>query len=437
MKELFQLVLPVVLTYVGITFMGFVDLLFVGRVSAAAIGAVGFGSSLFAWFLVFGMGLTSGLDFLISHAHGAKERQKQHLYLSQGLLLSFWGALPLTAVLVIISLHLEWFGINPEIREPAEKYSLILAFSLLPAYLFNVMRLYLTSMGIARPAMVLLLVGNVCNALVDYVLVLGRWGAPALGAEGSAWATLLSRVLMAVALAGYLLAWDKKNGNFIARLKIRYQKSMMRDLVKLGVPASLQMTFEVGVFAVATGLAARLSADEMAAHQIVLNTASMAFMVPLGIGTATAVLVGQALGRREFSGAAQMGWRGFRLGVGFMALSSATLFLFAEPILGIFTHDPHIILFGKNIIWIAALFQLSDGAQTVGTGALRGLGDTHSAMIYNLVGHWLIGLPVGTLLCFKWGWGLQGLWIGLSLGLTFVAGGVLLRWWQKTRFSVQ
>jgi MATE family multidrug resistance protein len=210
----------------------------------------------------------------------------------------------------------------------------------------------------------------------------------------------------------------------------------MRDLIRLGVPAALQMTFEVGVFALATGLAARWTAQDLAAHQVVLNIASLTFMVPLGVGAATAVLVGQSIGKKQVHEAIRMGWKGFALGVGFMSLSCAALLLFSDSILHLFTHDERIVWVGKSILLVAALFQLSDGTQTVGTGALRGLGDTQGAMFCNLVGHWLIGLPIGIYLGFYLGWGLKGLWIGLSLGLTAVAVGVLVQWFRKTKLAL-
>jgi MATE family multidrug resistance protein len=190
------------------------------------------------------------------------------------------------------------------------------------------------------------------------------------------------------------------------------------------------MSFEVGVFAAATALASRLSAQELAAHQVVLNTASMTFMVPLGISSATAVLVGQALGRNRMRQAARMGWKGLAYGIGFMAISSVSLLVFRHQILGVYTRDARVMEVGGQILLIAALFQLSDGAQTVATGALRGLGDTRTPMIVNLVGHWGIGLPVGIFLAFYRGWGLQGIWTGLSLGLTAVAVSLMWVWWR-------
>lgn len=425
-----RLVLPVVLTYLGIMAMGLVDLLFVGQVNAVSIGAVGVGTSLFTWFLMFSLGMMSGMDHLVSHAHGAKEAQKGLRYMGQGVLLSLGISIPLTVVLIILSLNLDWFGIHPDVLPAAKRYSFILSFSLLPVSVFNTLRIYLTAQGQPKHGMMMLLYGNLLNAGLDFLLVLGRWGFPRLEAEGTAWATLVSRVLMMLGLIWAVYRLQKRNSGLSEKsgLSFRYDSIYMKPLVRLGLPSAFQMVFEVGVFALATGLAARLSPADLAAHQIVLNLAGMAFMVPLGVGSAGAVLVAQALGRKQKEEVLRSGWKCFQLGVGFMAVSALLMLGFPDAVLGVFTQDPRVISVGKQILVVAALFQLSDGTQTVGTGILRGMGETHAAMFFNLVGHWLIGLPIGIYLCFWADWGLLGLWTGLSLGLTIVAVGVFVRW---------
>lgn len=422
MNEMIKLAVPVVMTYLGMMTMGLVDLLAVGRVGAVPLGAVGVGVSIFSWFLMFGLGLLMGLDYLISHAYGAGDREECHRAWAQGVILSVAISIPLTAAMFLIADHLEWLKINEEVARETAPFLKIIACSLLPLLLFTACRQQLQAMGVAKPAMVILIAANVVNALVNYVLVFGNWGAPALGATGSGFATLISRVWMMLAMGGYLIYWDRVHGgNLLAKLPFRFDARRMKRLIILGFPSAMQMLFEVGVFALSTTLAARLTAPELAAHQIVLNMASFTFMVPLGIGSATAVLVGQALGRGESSQAVRVGWRGIRLATGFMTLTCVLFLSFPDTLLHFYTGDSKVVEIGKGILLIAALFQLSDGAQTVATGALRGMADTRRPALANLGGHWLVGLPVGVYLCFEKGWGLQGIWIGLSLGLTLVA----------------
>ena len=422
------LALPVILTYLGIMLMGIVDLVFVGRVSASAMGAVGVGTSIFTWFMIFGIGLLAGLDYLVAFAEGAQRPQDGHRAMVQSLIATTLLSIPLTLAIFFVADHLDWLGVNAAVLPEARSYLQLIGPSLWPTLIFNANRQYLTAMNVAIPGMIVLFIANLLNALINYALVLGRLGAPAWGANGSAVATLVSRFAMMVAMSLYLLWWDRRHADFFRTLPFRYDGAVMREFLKLGLPSALQMTFEVGVFALSTTLAARLTAEALAAHQIVLNIASLTFMVPLGLSAATAILVGQALGRGDPSEAARMGWRGLAMGVSYMATSAAILFFFSGPILALFTSNETVIALASKVILIVALFQLSDGTQVVATGALRGLGDTRSSMIGNLFGHWAVGFPVGLYLCFYANWGIQGLWTGLSLGLTTVAAILLMAW---------
>ena len=432
-----QLALPVIATYLGFMLMGVVDILCVGRVSAEAIGAVGVGTSMFSWIMVFGVGLLAGLDYLVSFAQGAGRPEDGYRAFVQSVIASTLLSVPLTGLLVFIAFHLSWIGVNPAVRPDAQGYLVILAFSLWPIILFNACRQYLTAMKVAFAPMIILLIANLLNAAINWLLVFGHLGAPAMGARGSAVATVVSRFAMLTAMAGYLWLWDRRHLNLSARFPFRIDRAVMKRFLSLGLPSATHMLFEVGVFALSTTLAARLTAEALAAHQIVLNIASLTFMVPLGVSAATAVLVGQSLGRGDRHEAKNNGWRGLALGTGFMCCSGVTLYLAHPMILALFTTDAEVRKLAGRIILIAALFQISDGIQVVAAGALRGLGDTRSPMIGNFCGHWLIGLPVGLLLCFRLGWGLPGLWVGLSLGLTTVAATLLLAWRYRSREKLQ
>jgi MATE family multidrug resistance protein len=192
----------------------------------------------------------------------------------------------------------------------------------------------------------------------------------------------------------------------------------------------MQLLLEVGVFALATVLAGRLTPVALAAHQIALNAASVTYMVPLGISAATAVRVGQALGRRDAPGAGRAGWTGLLLAALFMALAALLFVTAPGAILRAFTTASGVIAAGVSLLYVAAVFQLFDGIQVVATGALRGAGDTRTPMLWNLIGYWVLGLPVGYYLCFSADWGAVGLWIGFSIGL-IVVGTILLFVWSR------
>lgn len=430
---MFKLALPVILSYLGLMAMPLVDLFAVGHVSAIAVGAVGIGTSLFTWFMMFGLGLLAGLEYRIAHSHGAGEHDVARAAFAQGLIISVGLGIPFTLLILGAAECLEWLRIGPEVRPFAASYLRILAYSLIPVLAFTAARNFLQARGIAKPVLVILIAANVFNAIANYVLVYGHWGFAPGGSDGSAWATMVARVWMLFAVLAYVYYYERRRTDFQWREYFRYDPLLMRSLLKLGFPSALQVTFEVGVFALSTVLAGGLAPVALAAHQIVLNTASFTFMVPLGLSSATAVLVGQASGRGDLVGARRLGWQGLSLGMGFMAFSGATLWLFSGAILSFYTSEAEVILAAQQIILVAALFQVSDGAQVVATGALRGLGNTRTAAIANLLGHWGIGLPVGVLLCYAAGWGLRGLWNGLALGLTAVGIALVWRWSIESR----
>jgi MATE family multidrug resistance protein len=207
----------------------------------------------------------------------------------------------------------------------------------------------------------------------------------------------------------------------------------LRRLLALGLPAASQYTAEVGVFALATALSGMLDPISSASHQIALNMAGVAFMIPLGMGSAGAVRVGHAVGAGDRPRASAAGWTAIMLGTGFMVASGLAFVLMPEDLIRLFSDDPNVLRVGTSLLLLAAVFQLFDGIQGVITGTLRGLGDTRTPMIVNLWAHWLVGLPIGYTLCFVMGWGVYGLWIGLSLGLIIVGMMLLYVWTHKIR----
>ncbi len=413
--------------------MGLVDLLCVGKLGPAAIGAVGIGTAVFGVFMVIGIGLLSGMDFLTAFHFGRKEPAECRRVLLQSLWLSTAYSAVGTGIIFILAKYVPYIAKDPEQSSLATEYLKILAFSLWPAVIFANLRQYLQALGNAFPGMLILFIANAVNLFGNLAFIFGRYGFPALGTSGSAWATLISRVFMVLCLFIYLLWYDR---DFFAALRptgFGPNKKVIQRLLEYGIPSATQFGLEVGVFALSTLLAARFGAISSAAHQAVLNTASLTFMVPLGISFATAVLVGQSLGRDDRENIRHMGNFGLLLGGGFMTLSCIFLFLFAGSIIHGYSSNAEVISLGRKVLWIAAIFQLSDGIQVVGTGALRGLGQTKFPMMANLIGHWFIGLPLGLVLAYVFKMELLGIWIGLSVGLGGVAALLYWKWDQEVK----
>src|SRR5580693_5921666 len=241
-----------------------------------------------------------------------------------------------------------------------------------------------------------------------------------MGTVGSGWSTCFARTYMMAVLLAYALYYDHRNKTGLRNAARLPNMPRVWRLVYLGLPAATQFGLEVGVFAVATALIGKLGAVALASHQVALNTVSLTYMVPLGISSAAAVRVGQALGRRDDHAASRAGWTAMALGTGFMTCMGIILLVAPYPIVRAYTPDPAVIHAAGALLFVAAFFQLFDGMQTVATGALRGAGDTRTAMLCHLIYYWALGLPVGAYLCFKAGFGAAGLWAGLSLALILI-----------------
>ena len=424
-----SLAAPVVIAEVGWVAMQIVDIAMVGRLGPEAIGAVGVGSALFLAFSVFGMGLLLGLDTLVSQAFGARDRAQCDRWLRHGIFLALVLTLPLGLLARMAGRHLDLWGFDPDVLLLVRPYFAIVTWSLPLLLLYAAFRRYLQAVSVVKPIMFALVTANVVNAAANWVLVFGNLGAPALGVDGAGWATCISRAYMVIVLAGAVARQGVRPWTLTAGVG----SAGLRRILELGWPAATQAALEYGAFAAVTMLAGRLDPSTLAAHQIVINLAGLTYMVPLGIASAGAVRVGHAVGRRDAAGASAAGWTAIALGTGFMASAAAMFLAFPGPILGIFTTDRGVVEVGLALIVLVALFQVFDGLQGVTTGALRGLGDTRTPMLLNLAGHWMIGLPVGYLLCFAIGWGVVGLWIGISTGLILVGCLVTAIWWVRAR----
>jgi MATE family multidrug resistance protein len=417
--------------------MGVVDTVMVGPLGPEAISAAGVGNSIHIAFAIFGMAVMLGLDTLVSHAYGARDMRDCHRWFFDGLMLAALLAVPIMTLLVLVWFAIPSLGFHGAVRPLLESYYGVLLLSTPFLLAYAVCRRYLQAMHAATPVMFALVTANVTNALGNWVLVYGHLGFPALGVAGSAWATVISRAYMLGSLLFAVWWIDRKRtreagigGEGLWHVDRAFDPARLRRLLALGLPAASQMGAEVGVFALATALSGTLDPISSAAHQIALNMAGVAFMIPLGLGSAGAVRVGHAVGSGDWPRASAAGWTAILLGTGFMLFAATVFIAVPRQLIGLFSKDADVLAVGTSLLFLAAIFQLFDGIQGVITGTLRGIGDTRTPMVVNLVAHWLLGLPTSYLLCFVVGWGVYGLWIGLSLGL-IVTGTILFYVWTR------
>lgn len=429
-----RLAWPVIGAELGWMFMGVVDTLMVGRVAPEAIGAVGLGSILYFSVAIFGMGLLLGLDTFVSQAYGAGNLRECHRWLRDGVHLAVLATPVLMAITLAFPAIMPAIGLHPDVQRLTAPYVSIVAWGSLPLLLYAAFRRYLQAVGLVWPVMITLVAANLVNAGANWVLIYGNLGAPAMGVTGAAWATNIGRVFMAMALLSVIIRHEHahKAGLFdVPFLDVEWPR--LKRLFRLGAPAATQLTAEVGVFGAVAALAGRIDPIALAAHQVALNIASVTFMVPLGLASAGAVRVGHAIGRGSVEQASHAGWSVIALALTFMS-ASALAFIFAgRELVMLFTTDEAVVATGILLMQVAAAFQLFDGLQVVTTGALRGLGDTRAPMFANLVGHWLIALPIAAVGGFTLGYGVVGLWTGLCIGLILVGAFLLVVWRRHIR----
>lgn len=428
-RAMLLIAIPLALAELGWMAMSVVDIIMVGRLpdSAVAIGSVSVANALFYSFAIFGIGLMSGLDTLVSQAFGAQDWPEARRALGAGLLLALCATPVLIAAVFWCAPLLGVIGVTEPVRTRAIEFTRILVWSLPMLLLYTTFRRYLQGLHCVRPIAFALVTANLVNLLGNWLLIFGHWGFPALGVRGSAFSTLIARVYLAGALLVAVRLRDPE-----AFRSGRPSLARVRALLRLGFPAALTIGLEVGVFNVVTALAGTLPALSLAAHTIALNAASLTYMVALGLSSAAAVSVGRAAGAGNIANAARLGWTALGLGFAWELVTSLCFLVFPTQIARLYTHDPAVISFAIKLLAIAAVFQLCDGLQTVATGALRGLGNTRTPMVWNLLGYWVIGLPLGYWLCFGLGWGAVGLWDGLCLALVLIGLGLTREWHRAT-----
>lgn len=431
--ETLRLAVPVVLTQLGHIAMTTVDTIMVGRLGADALSAVALGGSLSITVLIAASGVLMGLDPLVAQAYGAGRHGECGRAMRHGLLLAALLAVPAMLVQAESRAIFVALGQEPDLAASAADFVAALNWSTFPFLAFMALRQFLQGVGIVKPAMVVVLAANLLNLAGNWAFIFGHLGFPALGTTGSAWATTTSRAAMGLALAAYVFGRRELRRFAVTARRGAVDRGLVRRILQLGGPVGMQYAMEVGVFSAAAFLMGWLGSVPLAGHQIAINLCSITFMVPYGISATAAVRVGHALGRDDVPGARRAALVAYAMGAGFMACS-ALVFAFAPGLLArIYTDDAPVARLAAELLLVGAAFQLFDGAQTIGIGALRGAADTRVPMIVTIVAYWVVALPLGWLLAFPLGWGPRGLWWGLASGLAVVAVTLAARFHRRVR----
>lgn len=425
LRAVLALSFPIVVVNVGMMFMGTVDTLMVGRVSAEALAAVAIGNVYFHGIIMLGVGILLALDPVVSQALGADDHLGVTLGVQRGMVLAVLLSLPVMVLLGFAQPILTRLDQPAEVLPLVGTYCVLLVPSVYPFLAFNVGRQTLQAMHRVAPVVWTIVIANLVNVMLNRWLIFGGLGVAPMGVAGSAWATMISRVLMAVLvfqlgrreLTGTLRPWHPES----------LQPRALFKLFRLGLPIGIQIEIEFAAFSTVALLMGTFGTVAVAGHQIALNLASLTFMVPMGVGMGAAVVVGRAVGRHDPVRLRAAARAALGVGAGFMFCTAGTFLALPHFLASLYSTDPAVVAFATTLLPIAGIFQVFDGLQVVSAGILRGLGDTTAPMLINLVGFAGIGISASVFLAFRTSLGPAGLWWGLVLGLSSVALILLLR----------
>lgn len=419
LREMARLAGPIVLVNVGMQAMGVVDSMMLGRVSAADLAAGALGNFYFYVTAIIGIGVLMALDPVIAQGVGAKDDVAVARGVQRGVLLT---------VLVAIAVSLTFLASGPvlrALRQPAEVTPLAVGYvmwsipGMLPFFAFNMVRQVLQAFTTLRPIVVAVVLANLVNVALNWVLVYGNLGFEPHGVVGSAIATSLARWFMAFAVIRS--AWPILKPTLVPWHPESWQLGPLWRMLALGLPIGLQFFAEANAFGLVTVMTGWMGTTTLAGHEIALSLASLTFMVPMGVAGAAAVMVGHAIGAGDIAESRRDAVAALAVGVGFMACMAVLFWSIPTVLSDAYTTDPATRLMAATLIPIAAVFQVFDGTQVICTSILRGAGDTRVAMILHILSFWAVGIPLGALIAFRFDGGAPGLWWGLTAGLAAAA----------------
>ena len=420
-----------VLSQLGHTLVNFVDSVIVGHLGAVPLAAISVGVSVTTVPLIFGIGLSMSTVPLVAAADGRTDWPALGRLLVSTVWLNTLAGAALAGVGWGLALALPHLGQAPAVVTLITPWVRVISLSLLPLMVFQGFREYAEGLGLTSQAMWLSILANVANGLLCYALAFGAWGAPRLGLLGAAWAALLARTLMAGLMAAYVLRAKRLAPHRAAvRSWLRPPLPELRRLLSLGTPIGVQMMLEIGAFGFSALMIGWLGTTPQAAHQVAIQVAALTYMAASGIGAAATIRVGRLRGAGQLGAARQAGFAAYWLTFAFMGAMALLLIATRHQVPRLFDQPPAVVAEASALLLIAALFQVSDGLQVVGLGALRGLEDVRVPSVVALLAYWAVALPLGYGLGFGLKLGAPGVWLGLLLGLSIVAG-VLLRRFQR------
>lgn len=426
-RKNFSLAYPVMLSQLGHVMVGVADNLMVGRLGAIPLAAASLANAVFFLLLTFGIGVSYAITPLVAAADGEGNKERIASVLKHGLAINMITGVLLFIVVLSGAEGLNYMGQPEDVVKMAIPYLGVITFSIIPFMLFQTYRQFAEGLSLTKQAMYITVAANVINILLNYILIYGKLGIEPMGLMGAGWATLISRVLMGIMMMSFVY-FSHRFKDYREAFKLRdYTKRKLSKMLGIGVPAGMQFTFEVSAFGAAAIMMGWLGTSSLAAHQIAINLASISYMMASGLSAAATIRVGNQLGRNDIPTLRKAAFSLYIMVLIFMSMW-AVIFLVGKFYLpSLYINDQEVIQMASSLIVIAAFFQLSDGSQVVGLGALRGLADVKLPTLFTFIAYWVLGLPIGYFLGFEMGMGAEGIWYGLLIGLSVVAVTLFIR----------
>jgi MATE family multidrug resistance protein len=412
--------------------MGVADVVMIGNINATNLAAAGLANSVYFLVSIIGIGTLSAVSAIVAKAKGAGHSNETAILFGQ----SIWASLALSvfvsSVLLVLTFNLEWFGQSEEVTLLTKSYLHILNAGTVFMLLFTGIKQFSDGLSITKPSAVITIAGLLLNVFLNWVLIYGKFGFPRLELDGAGYATSFTRLIMALAMFVYII----KGSIYKQWLKVKDNNGglfFFKEIFRIGLPSGMQYFFEVGAFASAAIMIGWFGKEQLAAHQIAINLASVTYMVATGLSTGGSIAVGDAWGRKNKIDLMMSGKAALIMSILYMGGTAVLFSIFNTFFVGLYIDDVLVGGMAANLLLIAALFQLSDGVQCVSLGILRGINDTKIPTVFTIIAYWVIGIPIGWVLAKYFNLGLYGIWFGLSLGLTFSAVLLSIRFIKESR----
>ncbi|MFZ3587700.1 MATE family efflux transporter [Bacillus sp. DJP31] len=436
-KQIFILLIPILITQLGMFSMVFFNTIMSGKYSSADLAAVAIGSAIWSPVFIGLSGILMAVSPIAAQRFGEKKNREVSSIVTHGIYLAL--IISLTIIILgalFLNPLLEIMGVPADVQGIAFDYLVGLSFGIIPLFIFNVLRSFIYALGKTRIVMIIMISSLPINFFLNYVLIYGEWGFPELGGVGAGYATSVTYWLIAAVTAIIIKTQEPFSSHLVLSDFKEFSLKKCNEILKIGVPMGLSVFFETSMFAVVTILISKFNITTIAAYQTALNIVSFLYMIPISISMALTVLVGYEVGAKRYKDAKTYSWLGINLSILFALVTGLLVVLFRYEVVGFYSNEAAVITMGAHFLIYALFFQISDAVQATAQAALRGYKDVNIAFIMTLVAYWIICLPVGYLLANFSHLGASGYWIGLTIGLLAAGIGLSLRliFIQKKKF---